>query len=229
MSQRSSRPGELGERHDQGQRHRDRLALSFDRASTLTCGAAGDHRNSDQRHELALGVGVAVDVPLGGLDRPVARQELHVSQRGTGIVDQPGGPGDEGAAARMGRATLQADCPIGLGEPIDDADRGHRPAALGSNDRTCRLGLAAQIAQRLSAARGGLGSAARPISWRPGRAVRLLGPMSPVGVRTISQVRFAISAARSPALTDNSTISRLRSGMPGRRGEDQEVTAIVFG
>jgi hypothetical protein len=28
----------------------------------------------------------------------------------------------------------------------------------------------------------------------------------------MSQVRFAISAARSPALTDNSTISRLRSG-----------------
>jgi tRNA G18 (ribose-2'-O)-methylase SpoU len=30
------------------------------------------------------------------------------------------------------------------------------------------------------------------------------------GVRTISQVRFAISAARSPALVDNSTISRSR-------------------
>ena len=31
----------------------------------------------------------------------MAGQELNVSQRGTGIVDQPGGPGDEGAAARM--------------------------------------------------------------------------------------------------------------------------------
>ena len=26
--------------------------------------------------------------------------------------------------------------PIGVGKPIDDADRGHRPAALGTNDRT---------------------------------------------------------------------------------------------
>ena len=40
----------------------------------------------------------------------------------------------------------------------------------------------------------------------------IAGPIPPVGVSTISQVRFAISAALSPALTDNSTISRLRSG-----------------
>ena len=33
-----------------------------------SCDAIGDHRNSDQRYELALGVGVAVNVPLGGLD-----------------------------------------------------------------------------------------------------------------------------------------------------------------
>ena len=68
----------------------------------LTCGAVGDHRKSNQRYELALGIGIAIDVPLGGLDRPVARHELYISQRGTGMVDQPGGSGDEGAAARMG-------------------------------------------------------------------------------------------------------------------------------
>jgi len=68
----------------------------------LTCGAAGDHAHSNQRYELALGVGIAVDVPLGGLDRPVTGKQLNIAQRTTGLVHQPGGPGDEGAAARMG-------------------------------------------------------------------------------------------------------------------------------
>jgi hypothetical protein len=34
----------------------------------LTCGAACDHALSNQRNELTLGVGIAVDVSLGGLD-----------------------------------------------------------------------------------------------------------------------------------------------------------------
>ena len=34
----------------------------------LTCGARATIRNSDQRYELALGVGVPIDVPLGGLN-----------------------------------------------------------------------------------------------------------------------------------------------------------------
>ena len=44
------------------------MCFVVDRASALTCGAAGDHRNSNQRDQLALGVGVAVDIPLSGLD-----------------------------------------------------------------------------------------------------------------------------------------------------------------
>ena len=38
------------------------------------------------------------------------------------IVNQPSSPGDEGAAARVRRAALQADGLVGFGEPIDDAD-----------------------------------------------------------------------------------------------------------
>jgi hypothetical protein len=66
------------------------------------------------------------------------------------MVDQPGGSGNEGAAARMGGAALQADCPVGVGKPIDDADRGHRPAALGTDHRTRPLSYLLQIAQHLA-------------------------------------------------------------------------------
>jgi hypothetical protein len=45
--------------------------------------AAGPWRRAlalDHRYELALGVGIAVDVPLGCLNGPMASQELNVSQ-----------------------------------------------------------------------------------------------------------------------------------------------------
>jgi hypothetical protein len=35
---------------------------------------------SDQGYEFALGIGIAVDVPLGCLDRPVAGEQLNVEQ-----------------------------------------------------------------------------------------------------------------------------------------------------
>jgi hypothetical protein len=59
-----------------------------------------DHR-SDQRDQPALHAGVAVDVSLRGLDRPVAGQELHVANRAAGFVGQACGAGNEGTAARM--------------------------------------------------------------------------------------------------------------------------------
>jgi len=80
----------------------------------------------------------------------MARQELYVAQLSTGIVNQPGSSGDEGSPARMGRTALQTDGLVGFGEPIDDADRAHRAAALGTNDRSYRLVLAAQLRQGVS-------------------------------------------------------------------------------
>ena len=41
----------------------------------------------------------------------------------------------------------------------------------------------------------------------------MTSPISPVGSRTMSQVSLAISPARSPALTDSSTISLSRMGL----------------
>jgi hypothetical protein len=43
--------------------------------------------NSNQRHQLALGIGITVDVTLGGLNRTMTGQQLNISQLGTGIVD----------------------------------------------------------------------------------------------------------------------------------------------
>ena len=43
---------------------------------------------SDHRHELALGIGVAIDVPLSGLDGPVTSEQLDVAQRATSLVDE---------------------------------------------------------------------------------------------------------------------------------------------
>jgi hypothetical protein len=53
----------------------------------------------DHRNKLALGVAVAFDVPLRGLDRPVACQQLHVAQRAACFMNNTSGTGDERAAA----------------------------------------------------------------------------------------------------------------------------------
>jgi small neutral amino acid transporter SnatA (MarC family) len=63
---------------------------------------AAGRRPSDHRHELALGIAVAIDVPLGGLDRPVTCQQLNVPERAADLVDEPGCPGDERPPPRMG-------------------------------------------------------------------------------------------------------------------------------
>jgi hypothetical protein len=75
----------------------------------LNCGAVGGHAHSNQRYELALGIGVAVDVPLGGLDRPVASEQLDIAQRTPGLVHQPSRPSNESAAARVRRAAVETD------------------------------------------------------------------------------------------------------------------------
>ena len=58
-----------------------------------------NHGASNHCNEFALGIAVAVDVPLRGLDRPVTCQQLHVPQRATCLVHGAGGPSDECAAA----------------------------------------------------------------------------------------------------------------------------------
>ena len=44
----------------------------------LRCGCRSSESN--QRHQLALGISVTVDVALSGLDRPMTGQQLNISQ-----------------------------------------------------------------------------------------------------------------------------------------------------
>ena len=54
---------------------------------------------SNHRNELALGVAVAVDVPLRRLDGPMTSQQLNVPQRAACLVHDASGAGDEGPTA----------------------------------------------------------------------------------------------------------------------------------
>ena len=56
---------------------------------------------SDQRYQPPLGVTVAIDVPLRGLNRAMTGQQLDVTQRATRLVNQPCCPSDECPATRM--------------------------------------------------------------------------------------------------------------------------------
>ena len=54
---------------------------------------------SDHCDQLALHISVAIDVALGGLDRPVTGKQLDIPQRTTGLVHEPRCPGDERSAS----------------------------------------------------------------------------------------------------------------------------------
>ncbi len=54
---------------------------------------------SDHRDQFALSVAVAIDVPLGGLDRPVACQQLNIAERAACLMHNAGSAGDERSAA----------------------------------------------------------------------------------------------------------------------------------
>jgi len=84
-----------------------------------------------------LGIGVAVDVSLGRHKGPMTCQYLHIAQRATCPVDQPGGASDEGAAARMGGAAFQTDSAVRISKLIHNASWPHRVAALGRNHKVC--------------------------------------------------------------------------------------------
>src|SRR5580658_9813250 len=56
---------------------------------------------SDQRHQPALDITIAVDVPLGCEQRPMTRQYLHIPQGTARSVGQPRRLGNEGPAPGM--------------------------------------------------------------------------------------------------------------------------------
>src|SRR6516162_8252316 len=67
---------------------------------------------SNQGHELALGIGVAIDVPLGCLNRPVTGKQLHIAQRATRLMDQPRCSRDKRSPPGMRRTAHKADSSI---------------------------------------------------------------------------------------------------------------------
>src|SRR5450759_2479851 len=97
-------------------------------------GMANRRGTSDQRHQPALGVGVAVDVPLGCLNRSVPGENLHVPERPTGFMNKAGSAGDESPAARVGRTPRQPQVSIRTGEPVGDARWGQAAAAFGTHN-----------------------------------------------------------------------------------------------
>jgi len=103
----------------------------------------------EQVDEPALGAGVTVDIGLRVLDRPVAGQLLNITKAATRLEHEPGGIGDEGAAARVRSAALEPKLAIEPGEPVDDAARTQRASALGPDDRPAPASLLLQAAQWL--------------------------------------------------------------------------------
>ena len=57
----------------------------------------------------------------------------------------------------------------------------------------------------------------------------MTGPISPDGSKTIGQVRFAISPARNPALSDKSTSTRLRRGLRVVEANNRSRSTCVIG
>ena len=108
----------------------------------------------------------------------------------------------------MGRTALQTNMLERAIEPHDDAERRHRAAALRRKHilaelRACRHAIKAM-------ARSGVIGIDRPLPFCRRVRSSMTLPTWPLPSATMSQVRFAISPARKPALADNNTISRLR-------------------
>ena len=75
-----------------------------------------------------LGVTVAIDIPLRGVDRAMTCKQLNIAQRTSGFMYKPSCPRDECSAARMRGAAIKTNGAIGAAKPDDDAARFHLAA-----------------------------------------------------------------------------------------------------
>ena len=73
---------------------------------------------SDERHRPPLGVGVALDVALRGLERGGPGELLDIPKRPTGRRNFPGGPGDERPAARVAGTSVEPQRAVEPLEPV---------------------------------------------------------------------------------------------------------------
>jgi hypothetical protein len=90
---------------------------------------------SNHRDQFALGVGIAVNLSLIRLNRPVTSQQLDIPQRAADLVDQPGRSGDERSAAGVRGAAFQTERAVGGRKPNHDTERLHRTASLRPHHR----------------------------------------------------------------------------------------------
>ena len=72
------------------------------------------------RNQAPLCAGVAVDVAFRGFDRPMPREQLHVTQTATRTVDVAGRDRDEAASSGMRRAALVPELVEERDEPVYD-------------------------------------------------------------------------------------------------------------
>ena len=84
----------------------------------------------DQRYQPPLGVTIAIDVPLRGLDRAMTGEQLNIAQRATSFMNKPRGPRNKRSATRMGRATLQIELFECTVKPDNDTKGRHSSTLL---------------------------------------------------------------------------------------------------
>jgi len=90
----------------------------------------------DQGYQPPLGVAVAIDISLRGLDRAMTSEQLNIAQGATRCVHQSSCPSYERAATRMGRAALQIERFERAVKPDNDTKRRHCPTLLRPNYRS---------------------------------------------------------------------------------------------
>jgi hypothetical protein len=183
---------------------------------------------SDHGDKFALGVAIAINVSLGGLDRPVASQQLNVPQRATDLVDQPSSAGDERSAARMGGAAFQSKLAVRGRKPNHDTKRLHRTATLRPNHRASANRHKPPDSEGIPQLRmhGDLPSA----SIFRGMIPQFDGATY-AAIRIEDHVpgQFCNLAGSEPGLGGQQHNDLVSGWMPGAFGVDKEIFYIVFG
>ena len=126
-------------------------------------------------------------------------------------MNQPGRASDEGAASRVRRATLQ---PSALYARLNQTTMLSALILPPRSERTTGPPLASEDRSSIRAAcKAAFKGIMRPLPFLAAWSrSSMWDATSPFGSIIISQVKFAISAARKPAFTESKTMALLRSG-----------------
>jgi hypothetical protein len=183
---------------------------------------------SNHCDKLALRITVPVDVPLGGLDRAVASEQLDIPQRTTGLVHEPRRPGDKRSASGMRRAAGETDVAKCAIEPDHDTQRRHGASAIGSNERS-------DVGREVAV--GGEGLAKIGVHRDQSSAAVLGGDIPQLNHRTdvAGWIEHHVpgqlgdltgTEASLGGQQDDHTVTE---GMPGATGKNQEVVDVAKG